>query len=215
MTTRKKGKQYDSIIDHYEQCLEKHGDTHLGVDWPKKDDAETRYQIMLEVALMLKVKKSSYSLLDFGCGTAHLLEFIRRKEIDSFQYSGIDISPKFIDVCAQKFPNVPFFVLDVLENPERLLPYDIIVMNGVFTEKRDLNFDQMWDYFKKLVVIVFSKAQGGIAFNVMSKQVAWERDDLFHVPHDLLASFLCNEVTRNYVFRNDYGLYEYTVYLYK
>ena len=213
--THKKDKQYNLIIDHYERCLEKYGDTHLGVDWPKKEDAEKRYQIMLDVALMLKIKKSSYSLLDFGCGTAHLLEFLQREKLNQFQYSGTDISPKFIEVCTQKFPNVPFFTLDVLENPERLSQYDIIVMNGVFTEKRELTFDQMWNYFKELISLIFSKSDGAVAFNVMSKHVAWERDDLFHVPHDLLAAFLCDKVTRNYVIRNDYGLYEYTVYLYK
>ena len=31
-------KPYNNIITHYEECLEKHGDTHLGVDWPKIED---------------------------------------------------------------------------------------------------------------------------------------------------------------------------------
>lgn len=215
MTIHRKDKKYDVIIEHYEQCLEKYGDTHLGVDWPKKEDAEKRYQVMLDAVLFLKMKQAPYSLLDFGCGTAHLLEYIQRNEIDQFRYAGIDISPKFVDVCTRKFPHVPFYVVDALENPTSLLTYDIIVMNGVFTEKRALTFDQMWDYFKKMITLIFSKSEVAVAFNVMSKQVEWEREDLFHVPHDLLSSFLCNEVTRNYVIRNDYGLYEYTVYLYK
>ena len=49
----------------------------------------------------------------------------------------------------------------------------------------------------------------------MSKNVDWERDDLFHLSHDLLSDFLCRKITRNYIIRNDYGLYEYTVYLFK
>jgi len=43
------GKNYLSIVSHYESCLERHGDTHLGVDWRKKKDAETRHRVMLEV----------------------------------------------------------------------------------------------------------------------------------------------------------------------
>jgi len=62
---------------------------------------------------------------------------------------------------------------------------------------------------------VFSHAAIGIAFNVMSKHVDWERDDLFHLPFDTLAEFLEEHLTRNYVFRNDYGLYEYTTYAYQ
>lgn len=32
------GERYRSIVDHYEACLEKHGDSHLGVDWPNPKD---------------------------------------------------------------------------------------------------------------------------------------------------------------------------------
>ena len=73
----------------------------------------------------------------------------------------------------------------------------------------------MLDYFKQLVKAVFSKARKGLAFNVMSKDVDWERDDLFHLSFDELSKFLTEEVSRNFVIRNDYGLYEYTVYIYK
>ena len=51
-------------------------------------------------------------------------------------------------------------------------------------------FDEMLFYFKQLLQKVFHHAQIGIAFNVMSKHVQWERDDLFHLPFDLLAQFL-------------------------
>ena len=40
------------------------------------------------------------------------------------------------------------------------------------------------------------------------------RDDLFHLPLDLLAEFLDTLLSRHFVIRNDYGLYEYTVYVY-
>jgi hypothetical protein len=54
-----------------------------------------------------------------------------------------------------------------------------------------------------------------LAFNVMSKQVDWERDDLFHLPLDRLLTFLSREVSRHVVIRHDYGLYEYTAYVYQ
>jgi hypothetical protein len=55
----------------------------------------------------------------------------------------------------------------------------------------------------------------GIAFNVMAKAVDWERDDLFHVPTDDLIAFLVNQLSRQFVLRNDYGLYDYTTYVYR
>jgi hypothetical protein len=54
-----------------------------------------------------------------------------------------------------------------------------------------------------------------MAFNVMSKAVDWERDDLFHVSMDRLATLLHGLAGRRIVFRADYGLYEYTAYAYR
>jgi len=206
---------YQSIISHYEFCLEQHGDNHLGVDWPKLEDVNKRYRVMLELAMLSSNKKQSYSLLDFGCGAAHLLEYMMNQNLSVFQYSGVDISQKFISLCETKFPNVSFQAIDALADDSKLGMYDYIIMNGVFTEKRELSFDEMWNYFTSLLSVVFKHANDGVAFNVMSKQVDWEREDLFHVPYDLLASFLTKQISRNYVIRNDYGLYEYTVYVYK
>jgi hypothetical protein len=88
-------------------------------------------------------------------------------------------------------------------------------MNGVFTEKRELSFDEMLAYFKQLLKAVFNKTGIGLAFNVMSKQVDWEREDLFHLALDNLADFLTRELSRSFIIRNDYGLYEYTTYVYR
>jgi hypothetical protein len=105
--------------------------------------------------------------------------------------------------------------MDLLDDDAALPMFDYIVLNGVFTEKRELSFDEMFSYFKQLVSRVFAHAAVGIAFNVMTKHVDWEREDLFHLPFDTLAAFLKKELTRNFVFRNDYGLYEYTTYVYR
>ena len=73
----------------------------------------------------------------------------------------------------------------------------------------------MWFYFTNVIEVVFAKCIKGFAFNVMSKNVDWEREDLFHVSLDQLSDFLCKKITRNFIIRNDYGLYEYTVYVFK
>ena len=207
-------KKYLSIISHYEACLEQHGDSHLGVDWPKPDDVKKRHQVMLDV-IKPDARAQPVTLLDFGCGAAHLNEYILRQGLENIEYAGLDLSEKFVRLSRSKFPRNRFFCLDLLDEKASLPAFDYIVLNGVFTEKRELSFDEMLSYFKQLVIRVFAYATVGIAFNVMSKHVDWERDDLFHLPFDTLAEFLKNDVTRNFVFRNDYGLYEYTTYVYR
>lgn len=206
-------KSYLSIVAHYESCLQKFGDSHLGVDWPNKDDANTRYRVMLDV--IKQDTTSEVQLLDFGCGASHLYEYIIYNNRTNIQYSGLDLSQKFVDLSKRKFPSNNYYCLDILDNESDLPDFDYIVMNGVFTEKRDLSFDEMFIFLQNVVIKLFKKARTGIAFNLMSKQVDWERDDLFHMPFDIIAAFLTKEVSRNFVLRHDYRLYEYTTYIYK
>ena len=205
--------KYLSIVSHYESCLERHGDTHLGVDWPNKEDARTRYRVMLDV--IRPTSADNISLLDFGCGVSHLYEYILEQGLKQIEYSGLDLSEKFVTLSRRKFPGVKYYCGDILDDAFTLPDFDYIVMSGVFTEKRSLSFDEMFSYFKEVLRRVFDRARIGVAFNVMSKHVDWEREDLFHLPFDILASFLTQNLSRHFVVRHDYGLYEYTVYLFR
>lgn len=205
-------KPYLSIVEHYESCLERHGDTHLGVDWPKAEDVDTRYRVMLDV--VRQPPRQPVRLLDFGCGASHFYEYLQREGIRDIEYSGLDISERFVDLSRVKFPDVEYYCADILDDDVELPRFDYVVMNGVFTERIDLTFAEMLAYFKRVVRRVFALVDDGLAFNVMSKHVDWERDDLFHLPLDLLSEFLTREISRNFVVRHDYGLYEYTAYVY-
>lgn len=206
------GRTYQRIVEHYEACLERYGDSYRGVDWPKEVDAETRYRVMLEV--VRNMQTSPVTVLDFGCGAAHLYEYILKTHLNTIQYTGLDLSRKFIELARRKFPDRRFLCMDILESAD-IPAFDYVVMNGVLTEKLDLTFDEMWSYARRLIKTVFDKTRVGLAFNVMSKHVDWERDDLFHLPFDMAAAFLRREVSKNIIFRSDYGLYEYTTYIYR
>ena len=205
--------EYRKIVEHYENCLALYGDTPRGVDWTKEAEVDVRYQVMLEV--IRRNDAGAIGLLDFGCGTSHLYEYILRNNVNGIEYSGLDLSEKFIEVSKNKFPNINYYQADIIKNPDAVPAFDYIVMNGVLTEKRELSFDEMWEYAQTLLARVFEKARRGVAFNVMAKTVDWERDDLFHLSMDTLASFLVKKLSRNFIIRSDYGLYEYTTYLYR
>jgi len=205
--------RYKEIIEHYEKCLEKHGDNHLGVDWPKPEDVDTRYSVMLDILKFDQWPGGGVTLLDFGCGGAHLLDHIKRTGRKEIAYSGLDASPKFIQLCKGKHPDVQFIEGDALDPAFQISDFDYVVMNGVFTEKRTLSFQEMWDYFELVIMRIYPHVKRGLAFNVMTKNVDWERDDLFHVPVDALSRFITTNLSRHFVVRHDYGLFEYTVYV--
>ena len=212
---KSKKNDYTAIVEHYESCFEKYGDTPKGMDWQNEEDALKRYSVMLD---LVKEKKNPVSLLDFGCGTSHLLEFINKNadRYGNLKYSGADISSQFITLSKIKFPQVDYYCVDILKDDiSNISSFDYTILNGVFTEKNTLSHEQMWEFFQKMILTIFEKVDKGMAFNVMSKAVDWERDDLFHLSTDVLIDFMVKNLSRNFIIRNDYGLYEYTVYLYK
>jgi SAM-dependent methyltransferase len=209
-------KRHLSLSRQIEAKFEEHGDTPRGLDWPNAEDLETRYRVMLEV-IREHPQEQTVDLLDIGCGTSGLFRHLREHELaGQIQYSGLDVSERLISVSRAKFPEATYYHRDILEvTPgEELAYFDYAVINGIFTVKYSLSFEEMFAFFRAAVVKAFAIARRGIAFNTMSKHVDWERDDLFHMPFDLLADFLTSELSRNFVFRNDYGLYEYTTYVY-
>jgi hypothetical protein len=206
--------EYKNIVSHYEECFLKHGDNHKGVDWPNQPDLDKRFKVAFD--LTRENRGNKFSLLDFGCGNALFVDYLTQHDLLSeIDYTGLDLSDLFISCSQKKYPHLNFVSADILKSPHAVNKQDYIIMNGVLTIKSTLNFEAMWEYTQRLLTILFEKCNVGMAFNIMSAHVDWRRDDLFHLEFDTLAQFLQKNLTRNYIFRNDYGLYEYTTYVYR
>ena len=81
--------KYQPIIEHYQQCFRKHGDSHLGVDWPNYKDTLIRHKVMTEI-----IKDNDVSLLDFGCGLGHYYEYL--KEGKGIVDSGVNYNLPYV-----------------------------------------------------------------------------------------------------------------------
>lgn len=196
------------IVRHYEACLAKHGATPRGADWPNGADLAARFGVMLE---LLPEGGKPPDLLDLGCGPGLVLDYLAATGgVDRVRYHGIDLSDRMIDVARARWPMHEFSCRDILTAPLPEQSVDVVIMNGVLTERLTLSVQVMTALAESLIVAAFRVARIGIAFNVMNAHVDWQRNDLFHWPFDALAGFLQREVSRNYEFRADYGLYEYT-----
>ena len=204
---------YKSIIDHYESCLDRHGtdQPHLAVDWPNAKDADSRYEKMLEIVPVT----DPCTLLDFGCGLSGLKTHLDRTNRDYINYTGLDISKKFVDESQKLFPRVEYLHCDILKHRvER--QWDWVICNGVLTEKRELSFGEMWSYARDLLLTLFGLCRQGMTFNVMSNYVDYQKDFLFHLPVTQAVEFVASHLSRKFVIHHmNYGLYEYTFYVYR
>lgn len=181
--------------------------------WTKsKESADLRHDVMLGVIRGDPTR--GVSLLDFGCGTSQLLERIRERGLSQIEYVGLDVSEPMLLRAREKFPDVDYLNVDILSGA--IIPsFDYVVASGTFTIRVGLSFENAFSYFRASVEKLFDVARIGLAVNVLSSQVEWERDDLFHLPMDAAAQFFSTEISRHFVIRHDYGLYEYTAYVYR
>ena len=178
-------------------------------------DRRVRFDVMLDV--IERRAGTSVVLCDLGCGTGELLTHIRQRNLRHITYIGADRSAVALAHARAKFPDATFVEIDVNAPGADLdrLSCDYLVANCMFIAKFELTYDQMWSYLVSTIEQVWPKIRRGIAFNVMSKVVDRESDDLFHLPMDEAARLLHKLAGRRVRLRADYGLYEYTAYAYK
>jgi SAM-dependent methyltransferase len=207
------GDSYLAIRRHYEETLARFGANVHGVDWPNMDDLETRFRVMLGG---VTPSKEPVRLLDVGCGVGLLLDHLLANGTPgTWTYAGLDISQAMVDEARWRHPNARFLVRDLIANPDLGEMFDFAILNGVFTVKRDLPQAEMEAFVQALLAAVWPHCRVGLAFNVMSIHVDWTRDDLFHWPIDSAVAFATRALSRQVRVRADYGLYEYTTFVYR
>ncbi len=204
----------DYIAAACEEHLRAHGDSSRSVGYTKSaTEAQERYALMLEV---VRERDAEITLLDLGCGLAHMLDHIEnRSDPPGIRYTGRDVSAAYIEAARRRHPQADLDVLDVLRSDASLAQYDYVVMNGLFNWRGNLSARTMKRYWERMTIVAFAHARRGIAFNVMSTIVDWRRDDLFHLPFDVLARSVAKNLSRHFVVRHDYQAYEYTTYVYR
>lgn len=203
---------YAPIVAHYESMLRQHREGPRAVDWKNAADATARYDVMLGV---LGHERTNARLLDIGCGLGDLKRHIDARGLTHITYEGLDISPEFVEAAVARHPGVPIRCLDILAPEADVGTYDYAIMNGVFTRRESVGHDAMLDYLERLTARAFRAVRGGIAFNVMSPCVDYKNDVLFHPSFDDIARVVERSLSRHFVLRNDYGLYECTCYVYR
>jgi SAM-dependent methyltransferase len=204
---------YSKIADYYNKAFNKHGETPEGLAWDNQINLNKRYEVMFDLIKYPTQIIPNATVLDFGCGYGGFYKWIKEHE-KLVEYTGLDINKEVLKIAEEKYPKITWINSDIHENIFDV-NFDYTVCNGTFTVKDTLTQEEMTNFMCNTLEKLWTKTNKGIAFNVMSKLVDWERDDLFHVSIDQLGQWLIDNLSRNFVIRNDYGLYEYTVYVYK
>lgn len=212
-SSKLKNDSKNTIINWYKKqnSIGKSKNEKLG--WLKKRGFRDRYKVMAGI-IRDKKECKSISILDFGCGFSHLYNLELKNFKSQINYTGIDAIKSHINFCKKKYPQNRYF-LGTLENFSKKKKFDYIFANGVFTVKRGVSNKKMINYTYENLFQLFNLCKIGLAVNFMSTNVDWKRSDLFHLSMDNLVRFVTKKLSRNFIIRNDYNLYEYTIYIFK
>jgi len=185
--------------------------------WLDREDVLSRGVRRCDAMLrMVGAEVTSFSLLDVGCGAGFGIAYLEQHFASRMKrYCGVDVSSLLLDAARRSYPGHEFVVRDIIEAPLPERAFDFTVINGVLGPKFSLTHEAMEAFAMALLKSAWRSTGIAMSFNVMSAHVDWTREDLFHWPLDRMAGFCTKELSRHFNVFADYGLYEYTVQVFR
>jgi SAM-dependent methyltransferase len=119
------------------------------------------------------------SLIDLGCGTADLYEFITTKGYD---YTGVDISNDMLKQARSRYPKGYFIQGDVTKSiPEINKKYDVVFLNMLFPSiSSERDFQAVFNFSHKILadsgIIII--AAGHPCFDGYMQKHFFDREDI-------------------------------------
>ena len=154
------------------------------------------------------------SVLDFGCGTGHLLRVLERDFRFSGRYVGYDLSEEMLALARSHNPRGCFEHRDIFAEGVGE-DFDFIFISGVFNNFIEDNMG----FLRAALRTLFPHARRALAFNALSDYVDYMDSSLFYADPEEVFRFCKEELSASVTLRHDYQVrpesfpFEFTVYL--
>lgn len=197
---------FEEIKGMYVEALQRHGDSPASLLTPK-GRSHLRFRAIKE-----QVNKNGLKILDYGCGLGYLYDDLSKTKF-SFEYTGIDMVPQFIDSCKSKYPKACFDVID----PTRPIcgEYDIVFASGVFNLMTHESEMISKEYALKRIEYLFSLTNDILVCDFQSSLVDFKQSKAQHFSPSEIVEFCSNKLSRRFQLRHDLLPYEMTLIVWK
>jgi len=215
MTKNKKEKDFsstfESIGDMFSNRLSDFGDGPECAEHRDRSSQEQRMRILANVGEIKHAK-----ILDFGCATGYLNEFLINEFSFEGEYTGYDVSSEMIKLAQKKHPASHFELRNILTEgvPEK---FDYIFISGTFNDSTGNN----WEWMRACLETLFSHARIAIAFNNLSTYVDYYDEHLFYINPGNVFQFCKENLSPLVTLHHDYSTkkevmpYEFSTYVYQ
>lgn len=191
------------VADYYTGKVRQYGLDSKGVDWSSRESQYLRFQKLCEVF----ENNNNFSILDYGCGTGELLNFLGRER--EYQYHGYDISEEMINLARSVSHSVPASFTNELSDKK----FDYVVGSGIFNVKLNVDQDEWLKYILDTLEVFQKHSIQGFSFNILSSysDIEKRRSDLYYADPLYFFDYCKKNFSRFVTLVHDYPLYEFTI----
>lgn len=196
------------VVEYQERQLAAAGDSARGVDWKSEEAQHLLFRAIRSFGI-----DQDASVLDVGCGLAHLYDFLAARGHRG-GYTGVDVSAALIDQASRRLPGVDLRVGDVLEGDWPAGSHDWVVASGVFTARLGTSVPEFEGYVEAMVRRLFELCRVGVVFNMLTSRVDFEAEHLYYAdPARWLA--LSQGISRHVTLKHDLPGFLFTLGIYR
>jgi SAM-dependent methyltransferase len=207
-------KTINDLAIHYDKLVKKFGNNVKSSQQSTITTRKKRLDILLQY---VDIKKKN-SILDFGCGTGFLYQYLKSLGFKG-SYLGIDISPEAIKLARNLNMNnskCDFLLTNIFDKKVKK-KFDYVLINGTFNNNTNNN----WNWMRKSLIQLFSVTKKAIIFNNLSYYVDYYDKKLFYIKPEKVFNFCKQKLSEKIILNNSYVLkkntipYEFTTYVKK
>ncbi len=182
------------IERHYARLLRHFGDTPEAAEWTSREARDLRFSILAEVGLTPEAK-----ILDFGCGTGDLLDFLQSRVGFRGEYVGWDLSDCLLAAARAKFPDARFERREIISEGVSE-DFDFVLASGTFNN----DFGQAETFLFEALRLLFRHTRCAMAFNLLSKGAETFNPGLLYAEPEAIFRFCRGNLSPLVTLRHDY-----------
>ncbi len=169
------------IKTYYEENMVKGLPEYGILGWESEEAQRLRFDMLLS-----SVNLEGKTLLDVGCGTGNLLEYIKSKGIN-VSYTGVDILEMMIKQARNKQLDADFYHIDIFKN--NIFndgSFDVIYASGIF----NLNLGNNRTFLINALKLFFRLSSEAVVFNLLHCASPDREDEYFYFHPDEISEII-------------------------
>lgn len=194
------------VEELYTNNLKEFGIDSRSVGWNSPESQEMRF---LQMAKVIDKSQESISINELGCGYGEFYKYLKDANYPVSEFIGYDISQAMLDAAREYLGEDEAVKLVHHDQVNQMADYTFT--SGIFNVRFKEDPEAWINYIKDTLKCMYNNSRKGIAFNLLTKYVDFEAENLYYADPAFYFDFCKTELSRYVTLVHDYPLYEWTL----